>query len=48
MQGNCSSDTSTFPYLDMQYLETLELTDKIPDWIELYENTAQLSEIKFR
>ncbi len=47
-QGNCSSDTTAFPYLDMLYLETLELTDKIPEWIELYENTAQLSEIKFR
>ncbi|MHC4269524.1 MAG: HDOD domain-containing protein [Planctomycetota bacterium] len=48
MQGNCSSDTTSFPYLDMLYLETLELTDKITEWIELYENTAQLTEIKFR
>ncbi len=48
MQGNCSSDTTSFPYLDMLYLETLELTDKITEWIELYENTAQLSELSFR
>ena len=48
MQGNCSSDTTSFPYLDMLYLETLELTDKITEWIELYETIAQLTEIKFR
>ncbi len=48
MQGNCSSDTTSFPYLDMLYLDTLELTDKIPEWIELYENTAKLSELNFR
>ncbi len=47
-QGNCSSDTTSFPQLDISYLEALELTDKIPEWKELYENTAQLSEIKFR
>ena len=47
-QGNFSSDTTSFPQLDMSYLEALELTDKIPEWKELYENTAQLSEIKFR
>ncbi len=48
MQGNCSSDTTTSPYLDMLYLETLELTDRIPEWIALYENTSQLSEIKLQ
>ncbi len=48
MQGNCSSDTTTSPYLDMLYLETLELTDRIPEWITLYENTSQLSEIKLQ
>ncbi len=48
MQGNCSSDTTSSPYLDMLYLETLELTHKIPGWITLYENTSQLSEIKLQ
>jgi putative nucleotidyltransferase with HDIG domain len=47
MQGNCSADTNVFPYVDMLYLKTLELTDKLPEWVELYENTMQLSEIKY-
>ena len=45
MQGNCSSDTTYFPYLDMSYLKALELTDKLPEWVELFENTKQVSEI---
>jgi hypothetical protein len=45
MQGNCSSDTTYFPYVDMSYLKTLELTDKLPKWVELYENTRKVSEI---
>lgn len=48
MQGNCSSDTVSFPYVDMSYLKTLELTDRLPDWVDLYNDTMQLSEIKFR
>jgi putative nucleotidyltransferase with HDIG domain len=47
MQGNCSSDTS-FPDLDISYLKKLGLTDKLPEWIELYKNTKQLSEINLQ
>jgi HD-like signal output (HDOD) protein len=47
MQGNCSSDTS-FPYVDISYLKKLGLADKLPEWIELYKNTNQLSEINLQ
>jgi hypothetical protein len=47
MQGNCSSDTS-FPYVDIAYINKLGLTDKLPEWIELYKNTKQLSEINLQ
>ncbi len=47
MQGNCSPDTS-FPYVDMSYLEKLGLTDKLPEWVGLYRNTMQLSEINLQ
>jgi HD-like signal output (HDOD) protein len=46
-QGNCSSETS-FPDIDMSYLKGLGLTDKLPEWIELYNNTKQLSEINLQ
>jgi len=45
--GNCSSETS-FPDIDMSYLKELGLTDKLPEWIELYKNTKQLSEINLQ
>jgi len=45
MQEDCSSDTTYFPYVDMSYLKTLGLTDKLPEWVELYEKTKQVSEI---
>ncbi len=48
MQGNCSSETTSFPYVDMPYLKRLGLTDKLPEWVELYKNTMQLSETKIR
>ncbi len=44
MQENCSSETTLFPYIDMSYLKTLELADRLPKWVELYENTIQRSE----
>jgi hypothetical protein len=47
MQGNCSSDTS-FPHIDISYIKKLGLTDKLPEWIELYKNTKQLSEINLQ
>jgi len=45
MQGNCSSEPPSFPYVDMSYLKRLGLTDRLPEWVELYKNTMQLSEI---
>ncbi|GAX59211.1 signal transduction protein [Candidatus Scalindua japonica] len=45
MQGDCSSDTPYFPYVDMSYLKKLGLTDRLPQWVELYEQTKQVSEI---
>ncbi len=44
MQGNCSSDAS-FRFVDILYLKKLGLTGKLPEWIELYNNTKQLTEI---
>jgi HD-like signal output (HDOD) protein len=29
-----SSDTTIFPYVDMRYLSRLDLTDKLPGWME--------------
>ncbi len=38
MQGDCTSETTSFPYVDMSYLKRLGLTDKLPEWVELYQN----------
>ncbi len=48
MQGDCSSETTSFPYVDMSYLKRLGLTDKLPEWIELYKDTMRLSETNYR
>ncbi len=45
MQENCSADTTDFPYIDMSYLKKLELVDKLPYWVELFENTKQVGEM---
>ncbi|MCP5004512.1 MAG: HDOD domain-containing protein [Planctomycetes bacterium] len=45
IQENCSSETAILPYVDMDYLKTLELADRLPYWIELYNDTKQRSEI---
>jgi len=45
MQGDCSSETTSFPYVDMSYLKKLGLTDKLPEWVELYKHTKEQSEI---
>ncbi len=47
MQGNCSSEAS-FQEVDTSYLKKLGLTDELSGWIELYENTNQLSEINLQ
>ncbi len=46
MQENNSSDTTSSPYIDMLYLETLGLADKLPEWVDLYDNTIELSKEK--
>ncbi len=48
MQDDCSSETTSFPYVDMSYLKRLGLTDKLPEWIELYKDTMRLSETNYR
>ena len=48
LQENCSSETTLFPYVDMSYVKTLELTDKLPEWVELSNNAKQRSEISFQ
>jgi putative nucleotidyltransferase with HDIG domain len=48
MQGDFTSETTSFPYVDMSYLKRLGLTDKLPGWVELYRNTMQLSETNCR
>jgi hypothetical protein len=45
MQEDCSAETTSFPYVDMSYLKKLGLTDKLPEWVELYKNTKELSAI---
>ncbi|MHC4182004.1 MAG: HDOD domain-containing protein [Planctomycetota bacterium] len=34
MQEVSSSSSTTFPYIDMRYLNQLNLTDKLPKWVE--------------
>ncbi len=41
MQKDCSSDTTVFPYIDMAYLKELNLTDKLPEWVEYYSKIKQ-------
>ncbi len=44
---NCSSETTSIPYVDMPYLKRLGLSDKLPEWVELYKNTMQISDTEF-
>lgn len=41
MRKDCSSDTATFPYIDMNYLRKLNLTDKLTEWVECYNKLMQ-------
>ncbi len=47
MQEHCSSDDSC-QYVDIPYLKKLGLADKLPEWIELYNNTTPLSEVNLQ
>jgi putative nucleotidyltransferase with HDIG domain len=40
-QKDCSPDTTTFPFADMLYLRTLNLADKLPEWLECYSKATQ-------
>ncbi|GJQ60120.1 MAG: HDOD domain-containing protein [Candidatus Scalindua sp. AMX11] len=44
MQGNCTPETTTFPYLDMLFFRTLNLSDKLSGWVELYNNIVEEEE----
>jgi putative nucleotidyltransferase with HDIG domain len=41
VQMNCSSDTTFSPYVDMLYLRTLNLTDKLREWVGCYNKAMQ-------
>jgi len=46
MHEDYSFNTTSFPYVDMSYLETLGLENKLPEWVDLYEKTIELSKEK--
>jgi putative nucleotidyltransferase with HDIG domain len=41
MQESSSPGTTEFPYVDMQYLSQLNLTDKLPEWVECYNEVIR-------
>jgi HD-like signal output (HDOD) protein len=41
MQEHCSSDANVFPYVDMRYLNQLNLTDKLPEWAGICNKIRQ-------
>ncbi len=41
MQESSSPGTTEFPYVDMLYLRTLNLTDKLPEWVECYNEVLR-------
>jgi HD-like signal output (HDOD) protein len=47
MQESNSLDTADFPYIDMHYLSRLNLTDKLPEWVELCKNAMQQEVISY-
>jgi putative nucleotidyltransferase with HDIG domain len=42
MQESSSPDITVFPYVDMRYLRKLNLTDKLPEWMECCEKIKQV------
>jgi putative nucleotidyltransferase with HDIG domain len=42
MQESSSPDITVFPYVDMHYLRKLNLTDKLPEWMECCEKIKQV------
>lgn len=43
MQEVISEESTLFPYVDMSYLKTLDLTDRLPKWVELCTNIKKRS-----
>ncbi|MDR4505221.1 MAG: response regulator [Candidatus Scalindua sp.] len=41
MQKYCSSDSTVFQYIDMDYLKTFNLIDKLPKWVGCYKKILQ-------
>jgi HD-like signal output (HDOD) protein len=41
MQENCNFDITHSPYVDMPYLRTLNLTNKLPEWVDCYNETIR-------
>jgi putative nucleotidyltransferase with HDIG domain len=42
-----SPDITDFPYIDTLYLRTLNLQDKLPEWVECYDNAARQEVIRY-
>jgi len=42
-----SPDITDFPYIDTLYLRTLNLQDKLPEWVECYDNAAGQEVIRY-
>lgn len=41
MEKDCSLDTTEFSYVDMLYLKTLGLSERLPEWVECYNKVSQ-------
>jgi hypothetical protein len=41
MEKDCSLDTTEFSYVDMLYLKTLGLSERLPEWVECYNKVTQ-------
>ncbi|MDR4498588.1 MAG: response regulator [Candidatus Scalindua sp.] len=41
MQKGCTPETTVFPYIDMLYMKTLNLKDKLPKWVGIYNKLLQ-------
>jgi hypothetical protein len=40
-QENCNFYITHSPYVDMLYLRTLNLTNKLPEWVDCYNETIR-------
>ncbi len=47
VQKNYPSDTTFSTYADMLYLRTLNLTDRLPEWVECYNKAMQKKASKY-